>query len=198
MKLIRTDIPDVVILELTIFPDARGWFAESFNERRFHEGLREMGLTPPRAFVQDNHSSSSAGVLRGLHYQMPPYPQGKLVRVVKGAAFDVAVDIRHGSSTFGKWVGVELTEQNHRSLWIPEGFAHGFVALQDDTHFLYKTTDYYARDCERTLRWDDPEIGITWPELPTGAMPLLAEKDANARMLAQAIEIGDIFGLQQR
>lgn len=194
MKLIRTDIPDVVILESAVFPDSRGWFTESFNERRFHEGLRELGLTPPRPFVQDNHSSSSKGVLRGLHYQMPPYPQGKLVRVVNGAAFDVAVDIRRGSPTFGKWVGVELTAQNHRSLWIPEGFAHGFVALEDDTHFLYKTTDYYARDCERTLRWDDPDIGIAWPALPAGVTPTLAEKDASARTLAQATDTADIFG----
>lgn len=194
MKLMRTEISDVVILESTIFPDARGWFTESFNERHLHEGLREMGLTPPRPFVQDNHSSSSMGVLRGLHYQVPPYPQGKLVRVVKGAAFDVAVDIRRGSPTFGKWVGVELTAQNYRSLWIPEGFAHGFFALQDDTHFLYKTTDYYARNCERTLRWDDPDIAIAWPALAPGVTPLLAEKDASARTLAQAIEIGDIFG----
>lgn len=194
MKFIRTDIPDVVILESTVFPDSRGWFTESFNERRFQEGLRELGLTPPRAFVQDNHSSSSKGVLRGLHYQMPPYPQGKLVRVVNGAAFDVAVDIRRGSPSFGKWVGVELTAQNHRSLWIPEGFAHGFIALEDETHFLYKTTDYYARDCERTLCWDDPDIGIAWPALSAGVKPTLAEKDASARTLAQATDTADIFG----
>jgi dTDP-4-dehydrorhamnose 3,5-epimerase len=124
-----------------------------------------------------------AGVLRGLHYQLPPHAQGKLVRVVKGAAFDVAVDIRRGSPTFGRWVGVELSAGNHRQLWIPEGFAHGFLALEDDTHFLYKTTDVYARDCERALRWDDPAIAIDWPALRSGAAPSLAAKDAAAPRL---------------
>ncbi len=163
MKFIQTAIPDVVILEPQVFEDERGWFMESFNEQRFHQGLRELGLTPPRPFVQDNHSCSHKGVLRGLHFQRAPYPQGKLVRVVKGAAFDVAVDIRPGSPTFGQWVSVELTAENKRLFWIPEGFAHGFLALEDDTHFLYKTTDYYAKEAEGVIRWDDPEIGIEWP-----------------------------------
>ena len=149
MKLIQTAIPDVVIVEPPQFRDDRGWFMESFNEARFHAELAKLGLPAPRAFIQDNHSCSQAGVLRGLHYQLNPHAQGKLVRVVKGRAFDVAVDIRKGSSTFGQWVGVELTPENNRQLWIPEGFAHGFVSLEDDTHFLYKTTDYYAKDCER-------------------------------------------------
>jgi dTDP-4-dehydrorhamnose 3,5-epimerase len=136
--------------------------------------------------VQDNHSCSKAGVLRGLHYQLPPHAQGKLVRVVQGAAFDVAVDIRQGSPSFGRWVGVELSASNHRQMWVPPGFAHGFVALHDDTHFLYKTTDVYARDCERSIRWDDPAIGITWPKVAGVGTPLVAPKDAVAPLLAQA------------
>ena len=186
MKLLPTDLPGVVIVEPAVFGDERGWFYESFNEPRFHAALAGLGLPAPRAFVQDNHSCSRAGVLRGLHYQLPPHAQGKLVRVVKGAAFDVAVDIRAGSPTFGLWTGVHLDADNKRQLWVPEGFAHGFVALEDDTHFLYKTTDVYAKDCERSIRWDDAAIGIQWP-LPTGcAAPALAPKDAAAVLLAQA------------
>ena len=186
MKLLPTDLPGVVIVEPARFVDERGWFMESWNDARFTEGLRTLGLPAPRPFVQDNHSCSHAGVLRGLHYQLPPHPQGKLVRVVRGAAFDVAVDIRRGSPDFGRWVGVELTADNHRQLWIPEGFAHGFLALADDTHFLYKTTDVYARDCERSLRWDDPAIGIDWPLARIGGQPLVAPKDAVAPRLNDA------------
>lgn len=178
MKLIQTRIPDVVVIEPAVFADERGWFMESFNEQRFHTELAKLGLSIPRAFVQDNHSCSRTGVLRGLHFQRAPHAQGKLVRVVQGAAWDVAVDIRPGSPTFGQWAGLELSAENHRMLWIPEGFAHGFIALQDDTHFLYKTTDYYARDCEGALRWDDPHIGIEWPL--QDLTPLLAPKDATA------------------
>jgi dTDP-4-dehydrorhamnose 3,5-epimerase len=186
MKLQPTALPGVVIVEPAVFGDDRGWFYESFNEARFLAGLAELGLPAPRRFVQDNHSCSKAGVLRGLHYQLPPHAQGKLVRVVRGAAWDVAVDIRAGSPRFGQWVGVEISEHNRRQLWIPEGFAHGFVALQDDTHFLYKTTDVYAKDCERAIRWDDPELAIAWP-LPAGVtVPLVAPKDAAAPLLAQA------------
>ena len=163
MKLTQTTIPDVVIVEPAVFEDDRGWFMESFNEPRFHAELGALGLDAPRAFVQDNHSCSSKGVLRGLHFQSAPYAQGKLVRVVKGAAYDVAVDIRPNSPTVGKWVGVELNEQNNRMLWIPEGFAHGFVALEDDTHFLYKTTDVYNKASEGSIRWDDPDLAIDWP-----------------------------------
>lgn len=183
MKLIPTRIPDVVIVEPAVFGDDRGWFMESYNDRRFHDGLRALGLPTPRPFVQDNESHSKAGVLRGLHYQLPPHPQGKLVRVVAGAALDVAVDIRRGSPSFGQWAAVELSADNKRQLWIPEGFAHGFVALADDTRFLYKTTDVYAKECERAIRWDDPAIGIEWP---AGLEPLLAPKDAAAPLLAQA------------
>ena len=186
MKLIQTAIPDVVIVEPAVFKDDRGWFMESFNEARFHAELAKLGLPAPRPFVQDNHSCSSKGVLRGLHYQLPPHPQGKLVRVLQGAVFHVAVDIRKGSPTIGKWVGAELTADNHRQLWIPEGFAHGFVALTDNTHFLYKTTDVYARDCERAIRWDDPALAIRWPLTAGLAAPIVAPKDAAAPLLAQA------------
>jgi dTDP-4-dehydrorhamnose 3,5-epimerase len=185
MKLLPTRLPGVVIVEPAVFGDDRGWFQESWNGPRFDAALKEMNLPAPRPFVQDNHSCSKAGVLRGLHDQLPPHPQGKLVRVVRGAVFDVAVDIRRGSAHFGQWVGVELSAANQRQLWIPEGFVHGFLALEDDTHFLYKTTDVYARDCERALRWDDPAIGIEWPLAALGGRPpLVAPKDAAAPTLA--------------
>jgi dTDP-4-dehydrorhamnose 3,5-epimerase len=184
MKLLATSLPGVVIVEPAVFGDERGWFMESFNEARWQAGLAGLGLPPSRRFVQDNHSCSQAGVLRGLHFQRPPHAQGKLVRVVQGAAFDVAVDIRRDSSHFGRWFGMELNADNKRQLWIPEGFAHGFLALQDNTHFLYKTTDVYARDCEGAIRWDDPDIAIAWP-LPAGTgAPLVAAKDAAAPRLA--------------
>ncbi len=183
MKISATRIPEVVVIEPVTFADERGWFMESFNQQRFHAGLAALGLPIPQPFVQDNESQSARGVLRGLHYQLPPHPQGKLVRVVAGAAFDVAVDIRRGSPTFGQWVGAELSAGNRLQMWIPEGFAHGFVALADDTRFHYKTTDFYARDCERAIRWDDPELAIEWP---TSLLPLLAPKDAAAPALRDA------------
>ena len=183
MKLVTTTLPGVLLVEPAVFGDDRGWFMESFNEARFNAALQALGAPLPRRFVQDNHSCSRSRVLRGLHYQLPPHAQGKLVRVVQGAAWDVTVDIRAGSPHFGRWFGVELTGTNQRQLWIPEGFAHGFLALQDDTHFLYKTTDVYARDCERSIRWDDPAIGIAWP---LAGAPLVAPKDASAPLLAQA------------
>jgi len=186
MKLVPTAIRDVVIVEPAVHGDDRGWFMESFNEARFEAALRALGLPVPRRFVQDNHSCSRAGVLRGLHYQLPPHAQGKLVRVVQGAAWDVAVDIRRGSPSFGSWVGVELSAANHRQLWIPEGFAHGFLALHDETHFLYKTTDVYARACERSIRWDDPAIGIHWPLPPSLGAPRVAPKDTAAPLLSTA------------
>lgn len=184
MKLTQTAIPDVVLIEPAVFEDERGWFMESFNEQRFHAELEKLGLPTPRPFVQDNHSCSQKGVLRGLHYQLPPHAQGKLVRVTQGAAFDVAVDIRKGSPTFGQWVGAELSSRNKHMLWIPEGFAHGFVALEDNTHFLYKTTDYYAKDCERAIKWDDPELGIDWPDADAFKISM---KDHGACNLAQAV-----------
>jgi dTDP-4-dehydrorhamnose 3,5-epimerase len=186
MRLVPTELPGVVLVEPALFADDRGWFMESWNQPRFDAALNELGLPAPRPFVQDNHSCSRRGVLRGLHFQLPPHAQGKLVRVVRGAVFDVAVDIRPGSPTFGRWAGAELSAANRRQMWIPEGCAHAFLALEDDTHFLYKTTDLYARDCERAIRWDDPAIGIRWP-LPAGlAAPLVAPKDAAAPMLAEA------------
>jgi len=185
MKLVAAPLPGVVIVEPTLFGDDRGWFMESFHEARWQAGLAELGLPPSRRFVQDNHSCSRAGVLRGLHFQRAPHAQGKLVRVVQGAAFDVAVDIRRDSPLFGHWFGTELNAVNRRQVWIPEGFAHGFLALQDDTHFLYKTTDVYARDSEGAVRWDDPAIGIVWPLPPGLQAPLLAAKDAAAPLLAE-------------
>lgn len=163
MKLTQTAIPDVVLIEPTVYEDERGWFMESFNEQRFHAELQKLGLPIPRPFVQDNHSCSKKGVLRGLHFQRDPHAQGKLVRVVSGAAFDVAVDIRPASPTFGKWVGVELSAANKHMLWIPEGFAHGFLALEDGTEFLYKTTDYYAKECEAAIHWNDPSLHLVLP-----------------------------------
>jgi dTDP-4-dehydrorhamnose 3,5-epimerase len=184
MKLIETAVADVLIVEPAVFGDDRGWFMESFNQAKFEAELVRLGRPVPRMFVQDNHSCSQRGVLRGLHYQTAPRAQGKLVRVTKGAAFDVAVDIRKASPTFGQWVGVELSAANHRQLWIPEGFAHGFLALEDDTHFLYKTTDTYSKDNERSIVWNDPGIGIEWPL--SGLTPRLAPKDAEAVTLANA------------
>lgn len=194
MKLIPTAIPDVVVIEPAVFGDDRGWFMESFNEARFHAELAKLGLPAPRAFVQDNHSCSQAGVLRGLHYQLAPRAQGKLVRVVQGAAFDVAVDIRQGSPTYGQWVGLELNAENKRQLWVPEGFAHGFLALRDDTHFLYKTTDTYAKDSECSICWSDPDIGIAWPlDGLQGSVPNLAPKDAQAPLLHNADTFAGMF-----
>jgi dTDP-4-dehydrorhamnose 3,5-epimerase len=185
MKLVPTNLPGVIRIEPRVFGDDRGWFMESFNEAAWASGLQAIGEPVPRRFVQDNHSCSRAGVLRGIHYQLPPHAQGKLVRVVRGAAFDVAVDLRADSPSFGRWVGFELSARNHHQLWIPEGFGHAFLALEDDTHFLYKTTDVYAKDCERAIRWDDPAIGIQWP-VPPGVAIQVSDKDAQACLLAQA------------
>lgn len=160
MNFIKTDIPDVIIFEPKVFGDERGFFLESFNQKIFEEAT---GLK--REFVQDNHSKSSKGVLRGLHYQLPPMAQGKLVRVVQGEVFDVAVDIRKSSPTFGQWVGVLLSAENKRQLWIPEGFAHGFLTLSETAEFLYKTTNYYSPKDEGAIVWNDPDLGISWPEV---------------------------------
>lgn len=171
-------LPEIILLEPRMFGDDRGWFYESFNARSFADAT---GLDV--AFVQDNHSRSSKGVLRGLHFQLPPAAQGKLVRAVAGAIFDVAVDIRRSSPTFGRWVGETLTAENKRQLWVPAGFAHGFLALEDGTEVLYKTTDFYNKAAEGAVRWDDPGIGIAWPG---GLVPLLAAKDDAAPLLAAA------------
>lgn len=169
MKVTTTAIADVLILEPQVFGDARGFFLESFNQQRFNAATASN-----YQFVQDNHSRSARGVLRGLHYQVQT-PQGKLVRVAAGAVWDVAVDIRPQSPTFGQWVGVELSAQNQRQLWIPPGLAHGFVVLSDSADFLYKTTDYYAPAHERCIRWDDPTLAIAWPD--AGVPPILSAKD---------------------
>lgn len=169
MKTLRTRIPDVLILEPDVFRDARGFFLESFNQRAFNAATGTS-----HAFVQDNQSRSARGVLRGLHYQIRQ-PQGKLVRVAHGAVFDVAVDLRRSAATFGQWVGTELSAENHRQLWIPPGFAHGFLVLSESADSLYKTTAYYAPAHERCIRWDDPTLGIRWP---LDGTPRLSERDA--------------------
>ncbi|WP_025918370.1 dTDP-4-dehydrorhamnose 3,5-epimerase [Herminiimonas sp. CN] len=177
MHIQPTAIPDVLIIEPKVFGDDRGFFYESFNARRFQE-LTGIGAS----FVQDNHSKSAKNVLRGLHYQIRQ-PQGKLVRVIAGEVFDVAVDIRKSSPTFGRWVGVTLSADNKRQLWIPEGFAHGFVVTSGSAEFLYKTTDYWAPEFERSILWSDPAIGIAWP---MSAEPLLSGKDTLGQLLADA------------
>ena len=177
MKAIATKLANVFILEPKVFGDARGFFMESYNATTTREAL---SITAD--FVQDNHSRSTKGVLRGLHYQIRQ-PQGKLVRVVKGSVFDVAVDLRRSSPTFGQWTGVELSEDNHRQFWIPPGFAHGFVVLSNSADFLYKTTAYYAPEHERCLLWNDPMIGIVWP---IDGAPILSEKDAQGLILDRA------------
>lgn len=178
MKVTRTAIPDVCLIEPRVFGDARGFFYESFNQRAFAEAT---GVTTE--FVQDNHSRSARGVLRGLHYQIQQ-PQGKLVRVVSGEVYDVAVDIRRSSPTFGKWVGAHLSADNKAQFWVPAGFAHGFVVLTDTAEFLYKTTDYYAPEHEQCIAWNDPFLNIQWPDL--GEAPKLSAKDAAGNVWANA------------
>jgi dTDP-4-dehydrorhamnose 3,5-epimerase len=179
MKVTPTAIEGVLILEPKVFGDERGFFMESFNQNAFDQAVGHHV-----EFVQDNHSRSSKGVLRGLHYQVPPHAQGKLVRVTQGSVFDVAVDIRPGSTTYGQWVGVELSGENHKQLWLPPGMAHGFLVTSASADFLYKTTDFYAPECEGCVLWSDPAVGIEWPEV--GVALQLAAKDAAAPMLAHA------------
>ncbi|EKO3825632.1 dTDP-4-dehydrorhamnose 3,5-epimerase [Vibrio harveyi] len=178
MKVIDTKIPDIKIIEPTVFGDERGFFMETWSQRRFEELV--TGKSTP--FVQDNHSKSKKGILRGLHYQTEQ-TQGKLVRVVSGEVFDVAVDIRQKSATYGNWVGVYLSAENKRQLWIPEGFAHGFYVISDEAEFVYKCTDYYNNSSEISIRWDDPDIGIKWPLFES---PQLSLKDKNAISLCNA------------
>ncbi|ELY4482809.1 dTDP-4-dehydrorhamnose 3,5-epimerase [Cronobacter turicensis] len=180
MNVIQTAIPDVLILEPKVFGDDRGFFFESFNQRIFEEAVGRKV-----EFVQDNHSKSAKGVLRGLHYQLAPHAQAKLVRCLQGAIYDVAVDIRLGSPTFGQWVGAELSAENKHQIWIPEGFAHGFIALEHDTEILYKTNDFYSRECERSIKWDDEHLNIAWPE----KAGIISEKDA----MAPAFSNADLF-----
>lgn len=177
MKATETSIPGVMVVEPRVFGDARGFFLESFNQRDFNDATGTRF-----SFVQDNHSRSTKGVLRGLHYQLGQ-PQGKLVRVVRGSVFDVVVDIRRSSPTFGKWFGLELNEEANQQLWVPPGLAHGFMVLSDSADFLYKTTDYYAPAQERCIAWNDPALGITWP---AGISPVLSAKDQMGSSLANA------------
>jgi len=175
------EIPDVLIIEPKVFGDSRGWFYESFNQKEFSE---KTGVT--KSFVQDNHSFSKQYILRGLHYQMEQ-TQGKLVRVTHGKVYDVAVDLRQSSPTYGKWTGTELSAENHRQFWVPEGFAHGFVVLSEEAHFLYKTTDYWHQASEQCLIWDDKTLNIDW-QLPEGEMPSLNSKDALGKNWEEAIK----------
>ena len=172
MNIVETRLPGVLIVEPKVFGDERGFFLESWNRARFADAGLDID------FVQDNHSRSNRGVLRGMHFQNPG-PQGKLVRVVSGAVYDVAVDLRRSSATFGQWFGVELSAANHRMLWVPEGFAHGFLTLEDGTDFLYKCTEYYAPEHEHAIRWDDPDLAIDWPL--EGLEPQISAKDAAAK-----------------
>ena len=186
----RHQVP--LLLTPRVFADARGFFFESWNQGSFAAALG-LPIEQAPAFVQDNHSRSSRGVLRGLHYQLPPHPQGKLVRCIVGDIFDVAVDLRRDSASFGEWVGAVLSAENHQQLWVPEGFAHGFLTLSEHAEVIYKTTDFWNQGCERAIRWDDPQLAITWPlgQLEAKA-PLLAEKDALAPWLAD-VPAEDLF-----
>ena len=179
MKVVHCAIEGVLILEPDVFGDERGFFMESFNQKRFNDAVGHAVN-----FVQDNHSRSRKGVLRGLHYQLPPHTQGKLMRVTQGSVFDVAVDVRQGSPTFGQWVGAELSGENHHQFWLPPGMAHGFLVTSESADFLYKTTEYYAPQAEACIRWNDPTLAIAWPDL--GAAPLVSGKDAQGARLADA------------
>ena len=183
-----------LLLTPRVFGDDRGFFFESWNQQAFAAACEAHGQKAP-GFVQDNHSRSSRGVLRGLHYQLEPEPQGKLVRCPVGEVFDVAVDLRRSSPTFGEWVGAELSAENHNQLWVPVGFAHGFLTLSEHAEVQYKASGYWSKACERSIRWSDPQLAIAWPlEALGGIEPLLAEKDAAAPTLAEAIAAGEVFG----
>jgi dTDP-4-dehydrorhamnose 3,5-epimerase len=181
-----------LLLTPQVFGDSRGYFLESWNKKRFAEAL-ELPLEEVPTFVQDNQSRSSQLVLRGLHYQLPPHAQGKLVRCVQGEIFDVAVDIRRQSSTFGQWIGALLSSENHSQLWLPAGFAHGFLVLSERAEVLYKTTDFWDKATERSIRWDDPALAITWPLPADGAGPSVSDKDRLAPTLEEAAAAGDVF-----
>ncbi|MFP3514999.1 dTDP-4-dehydrorhamnose 3,5-epimerase [Pseudomonas sp. SIMBA_077] len=185
MKFSSTPISGLVIIEPKVFHDERGWFMESFNLQRFRNGLQSLSVVPPECFVQDNISSSKKGVLRGLHYQLKPFEQGKLVSVLQGAIFDVAVDLRTDSATYGKWFALELNDANKKMLWIPGGFAHGFLALKDDTRVSYKVTHYYDKGSERSVLWNDKSLNIKWPEMTNY---FLSEKDRTASVLGKLPE----------
>nr|WP_325190392.1 dTDP-4-dehydrorhamnose 3,5-epimerase [uncultured Selenomonas sp.] len=184
MNAIKTELPGVVILEPQVFGDARGWFMESWSQKK----MEDIGISVD--FVQDNHSfSAEKGTLRGLHYQLNPMAQAKMLRVSRGAIFDVAVDIRRGSPTYAKWVGVELSAENYRQLFIPRGFAHGFITLTDDVEVQYKADNFYSPDCDGNIRWDDPEIGVVWPISPR----VLSDKDSSAPLLSERTELNFVY-----
>ena len=184
MNAIKTELPGVVILEPQVFGDARGWFMESWSKKK----MEDIGISVD--FVQDNHSfSAEKGTLRGLHYQLNPMAQAKMLRVSRGAIFDVAVDIRRGSPTYAKWVGVELSAENYRQLFIPRGFAHGFITLTDDVEVQYKADNFYSPDCDGNIRWDDPEIGVVWPISPR----VLSDKDSSAPLLSERTELNFVY-----
>lgn len=184
MNAIKTELPGVVILEPQVFGDARGWFMESWSKKK----MEDIGISVD--FVQDNHSfSAEKGTLRGLHYQLNPMAQAKMLRVSRGAIFDVAVDIRRGSPTYAKWVGVELSAENYRQLFIPRGFAHGFITLTDDVEVQYKADNFYSPDCDGNIRWDDPEIGVVWPISPR----VLSDKDFSAPLLSERTELNFVY-----
>lgn len=193
MEVEQLAIDGPLLLTPRVFEDDRGWFAETWNSRTLAAAL-DLPAEQAPCFVQDNQSRSRRGVLRGLHYQIEPEAQAKLVRCVAGEIFDVAVDLRRSSPSFGAWVGVHLTADNHQQLWVPMGFAHGFLTLSDSADVLYKASAFWSRSCERSLRWDDPSIGIHWPlERLLGEAPLLAAKDVVAPLLPEAIAAGDVF-----
>jgi dTDP-4-dehydrorhamnose 3,5-epimerase len=199
VKLHQTSLPDIAILEPAIYEDSQGGTMQSFDESAFHKALKDAGFPVPRSLIQDNHFCSKKGVLRGLRYHLPPRAQGNLIRVVNGSAYVVAVDVRRDSMTFGKWVGIELDAVSQRMLWIPEGFAHGFVALEDDTHFFCKATNGHHKESERKIRWNDPDIGIDWPgftektiSTEDAAAPLLKNSESHSEFLQGTTELKDL------
>lgn len=192
MRIERFPVAGPLLLTPQVFGDARGYFLESWNQKRFAEAL-ELPPAEAPSFVQDNQSRSSRLVLRGLHYQLPPHAQGKLVRCVEGEIFDVAVDIRRSSPTLGQWIGARLSADNHSQMWVPTGFAHGFLVLSERAEVLYKTTDFWDKAAERSIRWDDPALGIDWPFPEPGAAPSVSEKDRLAPTLEAAAAAGDVF-----
>lgn len=189
MKVTKTKIKDLIILETQIYPDKRGWFTESYNQQAFDQILSQLNQ-PKARFIQDNLSFSHKNVLRGLHYQTKPYSQAKLIQVVQGSVWDVAVDLRQDSSTFGQWFGIEISAQNHKQLWIPAGFAHGFLTLQDNTLFTYKTTNFYAKEHEYSILWNDPDLNIKWPIVPNTEI-IQSVKDQHAPLLKESLLISN-------
>lgn len=199
MRLLKTSLPDIAILEPATYEDQQGGSMQSFDEPTFHKALKEAGFPVPQSLIQDSHFYSKKGVLRGLHYQLPPHAQGNLIRIVSGSAHVVAVDVRYHSPTFGKWFGIELDAVSQRMLWIPEGFAHGFVALEDNTHFFCKTTNGHHKESRRNVRWNDPDIGIEWPGVAEitistedSVAPLLKNSDPHSEFFQGTIELVDL------